>query len=591
MNRPPPPSSARRVLDSYDAAFRRGLTIPLDCVDDQPTLVAAAEALPEGARALLELLLLVSVPGELVHERLRAAIVRSADALWRAALLLPRPTHSGGGEIHPLHYAGSCRLNPALQGYAPSGWSPVPEAAVAVFPPSDARWDAVVVAAFLGEQPGQLTQDGLLRKDVERRIYSSLGGDSARWALALQIARLTGLVRPAESRLRGFPEAVPRGLTDPAALFFEPLQATAATILLRLLGEDWLDLSALLEHLRVRCREVLCSPTEGRYAERSGVAFDDSGWEQVEAAAFQHVADTLHRAGVVDAHRSGTVVSAIRLPGPRPSFSPGFVLLPDGNLLIHSGELPSTEYGRLARLAPYVDGERMHRHRLTREGIAADLAAGHRDTQAFLAAHSRTGLPPNIVDTVREWQRSATRITVLTGVDVAEQEDGTLSLAPAGSEGRVIDYAKPPRARFLYRRGRISIPDGCDPLGVRAAVERIAVYDGREGDERMYQLVHRAHADGPALLARLQVLYGGELPGEIEALVLSATPMEPVRAEPAWVVYLPAPVAAAVRRDWIAGPLLRRAVTPEEVVVSAADLPALRVRLAELGLSWIDPAR
>ena len=57
------------------------------------------------------------------------------------------------------------------------------------------------------------------------------------------------------------------------------------------------------------------------------------------------------------------------------------MLLPDGNLLVHSGELPSTEYGRLARLAPYVDGERMHRHKLTREGVASDLAAGHRDAR------------------------------------------------------------------------------------------------------------------------------------------------------------------------------------------------------------------
>jgi hypothetical protein len=591
VHRPPPTTSARRVLESYEAAFRAGLTVRPDQADDPEVLSAAADTLPSPARELLELLLLVTVPGELLPERLRPAVERAGDPLWRAALLLPRPTHTGGGELHPLHYAGSCRLNPALKGYRATGWDPVLEGAAAVFPPSDARWDAVVIAALLAEQPGQLTQDGLLRKDVERRIYGGLGGDPARWALALQIARLTGLVRPAEGRLRGFPEAVPRPISDPAGLFADPLAATAATILLRQVSDSWLDLGALLDRMRVRCREVLCSPADGRYADRSAIPFDDRGWEQVEAPLFENAADVLHRAGVVDAHRVGVSVAAVRKPGPRPSFSPGFVLLPDGNLLIHSGELPTTEYGRLARLAPYVDGERVHRHRLTREGVASDLSAGHRDTLDFLASHSRTGLPPNIVDTVREWQRSATRITVLTGVDVAEDDDGRLTLAPPGASGRGIDYSKPPRARFLYRRGRITIPDGWDTLGVRAAVERIARYVGREGDERIYQPERRAHPDATALLERLQAFYGGELPGEIEALIVAGAPLEPVRAEPAWLIHLPPAAAAAVRRDWIAGPLLRRAVTPDEVVVSAEDLPKLRERLRELGLSWPDPPR
>ncbi len=558
--------------------------------DDPAALIAAAGALPEHAAELLDLLCLVGVPGEPVPERLRAVIERVGEPLWRAALLLPRQSHGGGGDIHPLRYAGSCRLNPALKGWRPAGWELVAEGVSAAFPPSDARWDAIVLAALLGEQPGPLTQDGALRKDVERRLYGTLGGDPQRWALALQIGRLSGLVRPAEGRLRGFPEAVPRPLGDPTALFADPLQATACAILLRVVGADWLDLAAFLDRLRVRCREVLCSPTENRYTDRSGVVFDEAGWEQVEAATFRGVADTLHRAGVLDAARSGLTLTALRRPGPRPSFSPGFMLMPDGNILVHAGELISTDYGRLARLAPFVEGERVHRHRLTREGVAADLAAGHRDPLEFLASHSRTGLPPNIVDTVREWQRSATRITVLTGVDVVEDEAGALRLAPPGVAGRVIDYTKPPKARFLYRKGRITIPDGWDSLGVRSAVERIARYVGREGDERVYLPERRAHPDVPTLLARLEAFYGGELPGEIEALVVSGTGLEPVRAERAWVVHLPGPVAAALRRDWIAGPLLRRAVTPEEVVVAAEDLPRLRDRLAELGVPWEDPA-
>ncbi len=576
-------------MESYDATFRAGLTVPADAADDPAALAEAATHLPEPTAELLETLLFVALPGEPVPERFRPAVERVGEPLWRATLLLPRQSHTGGGDVHPLRYAGSCRLNPALKGYVAPGWVLTVPEATAAFPPSDARWDAVVVAALLAEQPGQLTQDGTLRKDVERRIYTTLGGDPDRWALALQIARLVSLVRPAEGRLRGFPEAIPRPLGDPTALFADPLASTAASILLRQVGADWLDLGAFLERLRVRCREILCSPTDGRYADRSAVVFDDQGWETVEAAIFRQVADTLHRAGVLDASRAGTEITAVRRPGARPSFSPGFVLLPDGNILVHSGELSSTEYGRLARLAPYVDGERMHRHRLTREGVAGDLAAGHRDTLDFLASHSRTGLPANIVDTVREWQRSATRITVLTGVDVEEDEQGQLRIAPAGVEGRIIDYTKPPKARFLYRKGRVTIPDGWDALGVRAVVERIARYVGREGDERVYLPERRDHADIPTLIARLEAFYGGELPGEIEALVVSGNSLAPVRAERMWLVHLPAEVASALRRDWIAGPILRRAVTPEEVVVASEDLGALRDRLKELGIPWQDP--
>jgi hypothetical protein len=347
-----------------------------------------------------------------------------------------------------------------------------------------------------------------------------------------------------------------------------------------------MDLEALITRFGSRCRELLCSPIDGRYADKATVAFDTAGWDTVEAATFRSVADTLHRAGVLDAARSGHDIVAVRRPGARPSFSPGFVLLPDCHILIHSGELSSPEYGRLARLAPYEDGERMHRHRLTREGVAADLAAGHRDTVDFLSAHSRTGVPANILDTVREWQRSATRVSVLTGVDVLEEDDGTLSLAAPGAEGRVIDYTKAPRARFLYRKGRISIPDGWDPLTVRSVVERIARPAGREGEERVYTPERRKHADVAGIIARLEHFYGGELPGEIEALILSGSGVGPLRIERAWVIHLPPEAAAALRRDWVAGPILRRAITLDEVVVSEDDLPRLRERMTELGIGW-----
>jgi hypothetical protein len=318
----------------------------------------------------------------------------------------------------------------------------------------------------------------------------------------------------------------------------------------------------------------------------------------MEAPLLLDVLDVLHRVGVIDASRAADgTLAAVRRAGPRPTFTPGFLLLPDGDILVHSGELETEDYGRLARLAPYVEGARMHRHRLTREGAAADVSAGHHDTLAFLERHSRTGMPPHVADSIRDWQRAAQRIVVLTGLDVIEDDEGRLRLATAGgspapvgpaidSAARTIDYTAAPRARFVYRRGRIAIPDGWDALTVRAAVERVARYVGREGDERVYAPEIRSQADPGALLERLRVFHGGELPGEIEVLVLSGADLPPVVATPVHLVRLPAAAAGPLRRDWIAGPLLKLALSDTDFVVATEDLAPLRSRVEALGLRW-----
>jgi hypothetical protein len=595
VTRPTPAASARSIVAAYEPGFRAALTVPPESADDPAALRVAVDALPDPARALLELLALVVPVGEPVPERLRGVIERDGRPLWSGALLLPRAT-PGGVDVHPLRYVGACRLNAALRESVFFAAPPPADDPTPAFPPSDARWDAIVVAAVLESAPAQLTAEGTLRRDVERRLFTNLGAglEVPRWALALQVARLTGLVRPSEGRLRGYPEAVPRPLADPIALFPDALRAATAAALLRILPREpaaWVDVPALLDRLRERCRQLLVSPLEGRYPDAPTRPFDDAGWEQVEAPVLRDVLDVLHRVGVVDAaHTADGVIRVVRRAGPRPTFAPGFLLLPDGDILVHSGELAAPDYGRLARLAPYVDGARMHRHRLSREGAAADLAAGHRDSAAFLTAHSRTGVPPGIAEMLRDWQRAAQRIVVLSGIDVVERDDGTLALAagPAPAGARVIDYSTPPRARFLYRRGRIAVPDGWDALTVRAAVERVARYVGREGDERVYEPEARSHADAAPLLARLRAYYGGDLPGEIEVLVLSGAALPPVLAAPAAIVRLPAAAASALRRDWIAGPLLRHALSDEESVVAAADLSALRERVVALGLRWSD---
>lgn len=599
MTRPPTPSAAHVVL-RWDPAFRARMTVRAEDADDARVLDAAAEALPQEARDLLATLLIVAGAGEPVPDRFRVRIDQVGGPLWLMAALLPRVVPSEGTLV-PTHYAGACRLNPALAGLDVLPARTVSTPPTASWPPTDARWDAVVLAALLETQPLPLTVEGAVRRDVERRTWQKLGGDERRWTLALQLARLTQLARPSAGKLVGAPEATPRPVVDPSALMTDPLRASAATMLWRRVPADgqWLDLRAELDQLREHARELLVSPatTPGArmYPSLHGLPsrpWDDAGWDSVERAWITEAADVFHRAGLVDAARDarGELV-ALRHASPPAGLPSGFMLLPDNDILVHPAELPRPAWGRLARMAPWVEGTSMMRHRLTREGVAADLAAGHTEPLGFLGAHSRTGVPVGVTEVVRDWERSATRVVVLTGVDLLEDATGALRRPQPGESvgARVIDYATPPRARFVHDpegAGLLRVPVGADALTVRAALSRIARSLGRDArGEQVFAVELRAHRDVDALLEQLRGYYGGDLPGEVEALVRAGAHTEPVEAVPALMLRVPLALAPALRRDRVAGPILRRVVSDTESLVDAADVAALQARLADLGVA------
>ncbi len=560
------------------------MTVSADRADDPAALAGAAEALPLAARGLMDLLLLVGEPGEPIPERLRERIAKEGGPLWAGALLLPRASSWTEGGLHPQHYAGSCRLNPGLRGLGFSLAAETYESPPS-FPPAEVKWDAVVVAAALETMPAALTQDGSIRRDVERRLYSQLGDDDHRWSLALRFARAAGLVRPGNGKLHGYPEAHPRPLADVSVLLQGGVPTAAATLVLRLTTDAWTPVSWLIALLKGTGREAFYSPVADGYPARSEY-FNDDGFDRVELPAVRLALDVLHRAGAIDTVRDHEAVVAFRRPTVRPRGQGGFMLTPDGDVLCHVAELRLEDYRRLARLAPFVEGDALRRHRLSREGISAELAAGHRDTLDYLAEHSRTGVPANLQDQVREWQRSATRLSILTGVDIVEEESGRLRVAMPGELGRVIDYTTKPRARFVAMHGKLYVPDGWDPLDVRVTLARVARPVGREGEAWVYEPELRPQASPQLLLTRLREYHGGDLPGDLETIVLAGAGVPPVLAIEAVLVRLPAEVADAVRRDRIAGPMLRRSVSATECVVPRDQLTALRERLAELGVLW-----
>ncbi|HJN77686.1 MAG TPA: hypothetical protein QGF58_27445 [Myxococcota bacterium] len=553
-------SELARLVDAYDASFRAEMPVGIDEIDDPSSVLRRAEALGGDDRDLLDTLLLAGDAGDPIDPRF-AGRIETHEMLWLGGFVLPRARPSSGATIDPRFYAAASRLSPHLRGRHPfAGALPAAPGAPS-FPPGDARFDRVVAAAALEARPPSLTRDGSPRKDQIDRLLGSLG-DPARWRLALRLARACGMARPAAGRLYGFPESRPRRLVDPAVVLDSDEHA-AGRLLLRLVGEHWARIDDVLALLGDRAAGALPGNPD---------------------AALRLAAEVFHRIGVLEGSRDAEGLVSVRKPGEQPRLPTGFLLTPDMDIIVGAGELSSSDYGRLCRLAPYVDGDRVHRHKLTRGGVAADMAVGNLDVLDFLAEHSRTGVPLTVQQSIVEWARSAERITLFSGVTVVEDEEGRLRRGPGA--GRVIDYTEPPPAAFHMEGDRIVVPVGRDALTVRAALARVGSLAGRDRRHWYFDVAPRPVDDVNGLLETLRRLHvDSTLPGELEVRVRAASGVEPARTEAALVIHLPASVTDAIRRDHIAGPLLAREVVRGQCLVREGDMEALRERLEELGIT------
>lgn len=566
-------NGTERLINSYDPAFRRTMTVTPEGAGSGEALSRALGELSGPAADLAATLLVGVGAGEVVPQRLLAQVERWGDPLWRMAFLLPRATPSPGATIDPRYYGADCKINPAL-----ASVRPLPELGderefPAHRPPSDALWDATVVAAHLEASPATLTRDGKVRKDVERRVLRELGEDNARWSLALAMARTTGLVREAAGRLYGRPESFPRRLPllEPSHLL-EGDAAVAGNALLRVVGHAWVDFNRLMSVLERRCPLLIADSR-------------DLPWRTREEVAFRAAATALHRAGVLDASLSGEGVVALRLAGAKPQRPQGFILTPDREILVAPGELPGLEYGRLCRVAPYVDGDVVHRHRLTREGVAADIAAGYDDLGAWLASRSRTGLPSGVRMLLDEWAASAVRITLYTGVSVLEQDGRFTVLAEGGipASARLLYYDEPPPARFFVNDGVLCVPLGEDALTVRAAVSRLGSPLPQADRCHRWRLKPEPFPDPDRALDQLRRYHLGPLPPELEAMVHAAGGRRAVRLEEAVVLHLPPEASEALRRDRVIGRMIGRDLGGGQAVVDRKDLLGVVARLEALG--------
>lgn len=545
-----------QLVAHYTADFRARMAASAEEIEDAASTRERADALPADARTLLDTLLLLNEPGGAVEGLAQRIDSPAGERLWSGGFLLPRTRPSRGSTIDPRFYSASCRLTPHLAGRRPFADRLATQGTPA-FPPGDARWDAVVIAAALERTPLKLKADGAPRRDQLDRLLKSLGDDISRWALALSVARATGRARTRAGTLVGLPESSPRKVSDPLALLDDHVDA--GRVLQRVLGVEWIsvpELQALLDEL-----QPIIGPIHG----------------------LASVADVFHRVGIVDAARDHDGVVAVRLPTPGPELPPGFLLTPDMDILVASGELGPRDYGRLARLAPYVEGDRVHRHRLTREGVGLDMALGHTNPVEFLEALSRTGMPLSVRQSVEEWSRSVERLTILTGATLVEAPDGTFEVGVG--QGRIIDYTGTPPASFHMDGDDAIVPIGRDALTVRSALERVGSVTERTDGAWRYRIEPRPTDGVDALLFQLRrhhVL--PDLPASLEVRIRAANGLDSLRTEASVTIDLPHAVADALLRDPIAGPLLARRVG-DQAFVREDDLGALRERLAQLGVS------
>ncbi len=577
------------LISAYDPDFQQRMPVSPEEAANEPSVRKRAKDLPSGVRDLLDTLLLACGAGEPIDLRFRESIDAVGEDLWLQGFLLPQVQPSRGATLDPRYYAASCRLTPALRRRRPleEVLNPPEQEILPGLPPSDAQWDAIVYTARLERDPPQLTKEGRMRKDTAERLVRGLGEDRARWELAGRYARATGLVRPAQGQLLGFPEATPRALADPISVL-EPEDIPAGRVLLRLVHNEWLKMSELLHALRTHCRQVLHSPVEDRYASALSQPYDEENWEKIEATALRRVSEVMVRTRVWDAQMDSKGPSFVRCAQAEQRLGTGFTLTPDLDILVAPGELRLQDYGRLCRLAPYQEGDRVHRHKLTRNGIGADLSAGHNDCLDFLRGLSRTGLPDTVTQTLTGWMRNVARVTLFTGVNLVERQGELARVSEVPSGARVIDYGdrEPPSATFTMVEGEIRVPVGEDALTVRAVLNRVAQTKDTTPEYHAYRLDPQRLDNPEQTLETLRKFHiEDDLPGEMEVAVLAAQGLPDCTLEPALVVHVPMEAAQALARDRLAGPLLDRMVAPAQFLVSRKNLGLLQERLAELGVN------
>ncbi len=194
---------------------------------------------------------------------------------------------------------------------------------------------------------------------------------------------------------------------------------------LRVAGEGAVDELVFLELLREQHRDVLLTPWH-----RDGVdvyplipgeparAFDDAGWEVVEARMIGALLARLTRLGVLRrahgvfaATRGGRRWAGVEAPHTPPIWVSG-----DLEVIVPPDALTPWERFQIERLGRCVGRDVVDRYRLDRASLQRWLQAHALADALALLARRCPSLPATVVDTLTAWTRAAERVVLTRGV-------------------------------------------------------------------------------------------------------------------------------------------------------------------------------
>ncbi|GEM_PF-1293685 len=311
--------------------------------------------------------------------------------------------------------------------------------------PVDLLHDLAALAAALAHHRPRRTHAGSLDRATTKKLGRRLGDSqvaasgqlSTRWARALGALEALGAVEMApttralhlepgiDELLRGdTAEAVHRlvrRLVEPDLAALVPALRAA----LRQAGADAIDELIVVELLHEQHREVVFAPwiVQGLvvYPALRGrrMPWTEEAFGAVEGRLLGDLLSVAERLGLV--RRAEGVFAATpdgqvwaRTGGGEPS-RPRIWVNPDLEILVPPHAVTPSERFQLERLGRCLGRDVVDRYRLERVGLEQWLASHELDEAVELLRRRAATVPPVVIDTLRSWERSATRFVLTRG--------------------------------------------------------------------------------------------------------------------------------------------------------------------------------
>jgi len=307
--------------------------------------------------------------------------------------------------------------------------------------------DVAGLAAVLFRRPASRTHAGTLSQSDARRIGKELGADDLaasgrieehpRWGLALRALEALGGAAFDPMTREVFVDVgldrTLRGSTADAVdrlvhrLVDRDLHAVVPAVraALRQAVDGAVDEMIFLEELSAQHREILFprwSRSEGEvYPHLPGErvrAYDERGWERVEAPMVGAVLRRLERLGLI--RRAPGVFAgteegrAWALAEERPT--PPIWVSSDLEVIVPPESLTPSERYDLERVCVGLGRDVVDRYRIDRAALLGWLATGGVDEVIELLERRSPGVPAGVRDTLLSWARAAERVVLTRGV-------------------------------------------------------------------------------------------------------------------------------------------------------------------------------